>query len=488
MGDTGSGWPERGEEVVLNATRAGFALACLVAANVLPAQSPPPSAPVEGLYASDTRETASSLVLDEDGRFWWGFTMGALDTFALGRWTRDPDGTILLNSDPPVTAPTFTLRNATRNDEADLIVRLACDSGQAYQFLDIEVEYADGERVRDHFPALEYRLVPEPGRRVAAVTLGSAPFDFRSERFPVTQDQANVLTFGFNPNDLGITDFRNQRVRLGSGELSLSWRGVDLHYVRERALTAADRTDAAQLDALLAARSTRAAPAAPVAPGAVDVTLGEPVERVLERTSIQFTSDQSSGLRTAAPVDLRMRLGERLFDAGRIGGMDDLTLSITYGPRSETVTGVFFNYQDGLLDLAQALERARAFRAWLEQGGFARSTSYEGNAMPDFRVVTFDNSDGATASDWDSASRMLADEGQAIKMMHLYSMGGGDYSANAQLFNVRRNERETCAHSEWSGTPGREWRLYLSLSLRSDLQLQEYEPPPDEGASPDTPD
>ena len=469
---------------MLNAMRAGFALACLALAHVLPAQAPP----VEGLYASDTRETGSSLLLDAEGRFWWAFTMGALDTFALGRWTRAADGTILLNSDPPVTAPTFTLRSATRSSEPDLVVRLACDAGQAYQFLDIEVEYADGERVRDRFPGLEYRLPAEPGRRVATVTLGSAPFDFRSERFPVDQSQANVLTFGFNPNDLGITDFRNQRVSLGSGELSFSWRGVDLHYVRERSLTAADRTDAAQLDALLAARSARAAPAAPLAPGAVEVTLGEPVERVLDRTGIQFMSDQSSGLRTAAPVDLRMRLGDRSFDAGRIGGVDDLTLSITYGPRSETVTGVFFNYQDGLLDLAQALERARAFRAWLEQGGFARSTSQEGNAMPDFRVVTFDGSDGASASDWDSAARLLADEGQAITMMHLYTLGAGDHLASAQLFNVRRNERETCAHAEWSGTPGREWRLYLSLAQRSDLQMQEYDVPETGGHSPDTSD
>src|SRR5688572_13046173 len=147
MRDTRPRWPERGEGVVLNALRAGFMLGCLVLATVLPAQAPPTSPPVEGLYASDTRETASSLALSEDGRFWWGFTMGAMDTVGTGRWTRETDGTILLNSDPPVAAPTFTLRSTARNDEPGLIVRLACDAGQAYQYLNIEVEYADGERV-----------------------------------------------------------------------------------------------------------------------------------------------------------------------------------------------------------------------------------------------------------------------------------------------------------------------------------------------------
>ena len=85
-------------------------------------------------------------------------------------------------------------------------------SREAAQYLDVVVEYADGERVAHNFSELECRTAEDSPRPVAAVQVGSGAFDLISERVPVNPQEANVFTFRFIPNDLGRVEFRNQRV------------------------------------------------------------------------------------------------------------------------------------------------------------------------------------------------------------------------------------------------------------------------------------
>src|SRR3954449_11061455 len=74
-----------------------------------------PATPVEGIYQSQMMEVGSQLVLAPDGRFLWFFSTGALDLMAEGRWTRDSDGPVLLNSAPPVVPPRFQLVGHSRD-------------------------------------------------------------------------------------------------------------------------------------------------------------------------------------------------------------------------------------------------------------------------------------------------------------------------------------------------------------------------------------
>ena len=217
----------------LHWTRLGLCALLAAAAMPLAAQ---PAAEVEGIYQDEVFEVASTLALSPSGRFLWVFSMGALDVAAEGRWTRESDGTVVLNSEP-VLAPRFELVGRSRDDRPGIAVRLACDSREAAQFLDVVVEYADGERVAHNFSELEYRTTAEDSPRpVAAVQVGSGAFDLISERVPVNPQEANVFTFRFIPNDLGRVEFRNQRVAVETGAvtaLSLDWRGTPLRYTRE---------------------------------------------------------------------------------------------------------------------------------------------------------------------------------------------------------------------------------------------------------------
>ena len=194
--------------------------------------------------------------------------MGALDVAAEGRWYGS-DGSVVLNSEP-VLAPRFGLVGRSRDNRPGIAVRLACDSREAAQFLDVVVEYADGERVAHNFSELEYRTTAEDSPRpVAAVQIGSGAFDLISERVPVNPQEANVFTFRFIPNDLERVEFRNQRVAVETGAvttLSLDWRGTPLRYTREGSAAGEELP-----------RLPPMPNAAPTAPVAVEVILYEPL-------------------------------------------------------------------------------------------------------------------------------------------------------------------------------------------------------------------
>lgn len=193
--------------------------------------SAPAAAAIEGTYVANLPETASALRLLPGGRFEWFFSQGALDLQGSGRWSRRDDRTLLLTSDPPVVPPRFTLLERRRDGEPGLLVKVVDASGAPANFLDVRAEYSDGSGA-DGFiqEGGEYRFAAEAGRSIVALFLGSAVFDFVSERYPVAADEANVISFRFEANDVGKHDFQAHPVTLEPRALEMSWKGLELRY------------------------------------------------------------------------------------------------------------------------------------------------------------------------------------------------------------------------------------------------------------------
>lgn len=407
--------------------------------------------PVEGVYQSEVMEVGSQLVLSPDGRFLWLFSTGALDVAAEGRWTRETEGSIRLDSDPAPVAPRFELVGRSRDAQPGVAVRLACDSRQAAQFLDVTVEYADGSRSEDHFAGAEYRT--DGSRPVAAVQIGSGPFDLMSERFPVNAAEANVLTVRFEPNDLGRENFQGQLASVANGVLNLEWRAMPLRYRRQG--SAAGET----LPRLPA--TARADPDA--APVALAVTLNEPMADLQARAGTALAGGDGM-LAARGPVDLRLNAGGQSIDLGRIDARQQPLLIVENGGDG-LVSGLIFDYEPGLLSLDEALTRAQGFRQWLEQAGFALLPGADRlGDRPAFTVMPEDGSEGARAADWADAARMLGDEARAVTAMELYALRTQTHFAGVRLENVRRHERLVCPHAEWAGEAGREWRLMVTIN------------------------
>lgn len=410
-----------------------------------------PVAEIEGHYHAEVMEVGSQLSLSADGRFVWLFSSGALDVAAEGRWTRETEGSIRLDSAPAVTPPRFELVGRSRDAQPGVAVRLACDSRRAAQFLDVVIEYADGERFTDHFAGVEYRT--DGSRPVAAVQVGSGPFDLMSERFPVDAAEANVVTVRFVRNDLGRIDFQGQLASVANGVLSMEWRAMPLRYRRQGSTAGQDFQ---QLP-----RPARAEPEA--APFATAVTLGEPMADLQARAGAGLAGGEGM-FAARGPVDLRLGYGGHSIDLGRIDARQQPLLVVDSGGDGR-VSGVAFDYAPGLLPLDEALTRAQAFRQWLEQAGFAQQPGGERlGDQPAFTVVPEDGSEGARATDWADAARMLGDEAQAVSAMELYGLRTQSHYAGVRLENVRRHERLVCPHAEWAGEAGREWRLMVTIN------------------------
>jgi len=415
-------------------------------------QTPPAS--VEGVYADQVFEVGSTLMLSPSGRFFWVFSMGALDLAAQGRWTQVPGGAVVLTSDPGIVAPRFELVGRSRDGRPGTSVRLVCETGDASHFLGALFEYEDGERVLHRFENFATRTDDEPPRRVAAVQVASESFDLLSDRFAV-DESANVFTFRFLPGDLGLVDFRDQRVEVAGNALSFAWRGMPLRYVREGT--------AVGVEVPALPRPPAAEPTA--VPAAVEVRVGETIEALQARegAELPFVPERGS-LRAFGPLDLRLGIGDATLDVGRIDAAGAFPLVVRDDEGRGLVRDVSFPYQDGPLTLDEAFARARSLQAWLEQAGFSAAPDPAApGTIPPFMVGPYSGDGTPHAEDWDSAARMLGDEGQGIVDMQLYTLAAGDRHVNVTIYNSRRQAQQDCPHAELPGPPGREWRLYVDV-------------------------
>lgn len=472
------------------AVRFFLGLAALALGSAAPAQSGP-----EGLYVTDTMETASALELAPDGRFRWMLTVGALDMTAEGRWRRDGND-VLLDTEPPVEPPRFEFLGAGREQAPGLVVRVAGPRGRTPEYLDAEAEYDSGAPGYAHLDEDAYRFEPAPGRRILAIRVGSHGFRFWSERYPVPAD-ANQMRFRFFPGDLGRANFRAERATIDGDSLTLNVLGGPVRYLRLTAEQNAElQTAIAEIAAGAAGETDADAPEQPAAPPApagpappVEVLIGEAVDSFVARAPPELRPTGEGlipGIIT--PVELSYRFGERVFAFGRVGGADYLWMGIDTSWRRRQVDGLSFSYQDRLLTLAEVLERARGLESWLRAGGFEirPDTAAEYPEPASFTAIAHARDDdgafvdsGAVirGADWASTAQVLGDEAVSVVTMHLFTLKTGDIHAIAYLDNLRRMVTRYGGTSDLDHADGREWRLNVRITLDPAIIQRDWSPP-----------
>lgn len=295
------------------AARLILALAALALAAPAPAAPPPP--PVEGLYVADMMETASALRLTADGRWEWMLSVGALDMAGAGRWTRQPDGSLLLDSDPPVVAPRFELIGRTKSADPGILVRVADESGSAPAWLGAVAEYRGGGTTGGRFEGGEHYFEPDPARPIAAVRVDTV-FGIASERYEV--EAGDVLSFRFHPNDLGLADFRDVRVAVEPDALTFVWQGTKLRYEREgarRARAAPPEDSAVPSEAEAAAEEAAAEEAAEAVADAVEAGSPDPADLAMDGVDdVAAMDEEEAGLPDRLAAGVEALLGISLDD------------------------------------------------------------------------------------------------------------------------------------------------------------------------------
>jgi hypothetical protein len=178
-------------------------------------------------------DTVSGLMLLANGRFRFGFSAGALDLSAEGRWTSDGHS-ITLNTEPRPTPAVFSAGPVSHSG-GPLLVKVTNPAGRGLSLIDLRLGFADGHVVEDYTQDDGWQLT-EGGDASAVrwVELTIGIYGLPPRRFPLDPAAGNEFTFVLTPNDLGVRDFHDTVLLITRAGLVLSLMGGTGVYARER--------------------------------------------------------------------------------------------------------------------------------------------------------------------------------------------------------------------------------------------------------------
>lgn len=178
-------------------------------------------------------DVVSLLELRPDGHFRYMLSAGALDTHAEGRWTSD-GRTIVLNTEPRPTPPTFTAGPVTRTGAAPLVVLVRGPNGRGIAGIDLKMGFADGRELEGYTQDYGWHYVEDDRPPAPAwVELSLAMYGLPPRRFPLDASAGNQFAFTLVPNDIGVQDFRDQALAITAEGLVISGPGGTGTYARE---------------------------------------------------------------------------------------------------------------------------------------------------------------------------------------------------------------------------------------------------------------
>jgi hypothetical protein len=207
-------------------------LAACGGAVATPAAAPDPA--LAGRYRlQGGPDVASELELTADGRFGYFLMAGALDQRAQGRWTSDGRN-VVLNTEPRPVPAAFAAEPPSHSDEAPLVVRVTTPGGPGLAGIDLVFGFADGRRVEGYTQEAGWQYTDEaPPGRPAWVILSLAMYGIAPHRFALDPAAGNQYNFTLTPNDMEVTDFRDQALEISGRDLVYHRNGETGTYVRE---------------------------------------------------------------------------------------------------------------------------------------------------------------------------------------------------------------------------------------------------------------
>jgi hypothetical protein len=177
-------------------------------------------ADIAGQYAlRGVREAAGGIELLADGRFRYGFSYGALDETAEGRWTFD-GRRVRLNTDPRPAPPSWRMLPAEAGDPALFQLMLQSPAGKPIPNIEVSVRMADGS-VETAQTRQDWLEAPLDGRHVPVSVRFHIPVhEVTSPEFPLDVGAARRIRIQLDPGGLGIRDFHDWPLDWNDGLLS----------------------------------------------------------------------------------------------------------------------------------------------------------------------------------------------------------------------------------------------------------------------------
>lgn len=161
--------------------------------------------PAVGDYSGSQMEMAAGLRLKPDGTFEYGLTVGSLDEWAQGRWTRAGQR-IELVSDPRPIAPTITAGRIEEAPGEPFAIRLLAPNGRDIPGVDLQIDFDTGEPFESYLSGGPWSLPAEERRQPRFVTFSMNAYRIHSGRLSLRAEAGTIATFLLTPNDFGVVD------------------------------------------------------------------------------------------------------------------------------------------------------------------------------------------------------------------------------------------------------------------------------------------
>jgi hypothetical protein len=203
-------------------------LGVVLGLSALSLTQPSPAAVQPGTYEGNQTEIAAALQLQPNGRFRYALSYGALDERAEGRW-EEKDGAVLLTTEPQPKPPAFPVVSDTPSPDGKVYASLEKAEELGLLTLTLLVRY-EGAHAFDYVEADETGLVPVPAGARIAELVPSIPAVLQVAEPHKLTPGGHKIVFRFEPNDLGIADFRAERLAIDGAELRLRRHDRDLRF------------------------------------------------------------------------------------------------------------------------------------------------------------------------------------------------------------------------------------------------------------------
>lgn len=205
-------------------------LALLMAVIASPAFAQHPASLI-GHYDGHQMEMGAELILAANGRFHYGVAYGALDEEAIGTWVLEGDH-VLLTSDP-VTPPRFVFLGQKPAPAGTMKLSLEAPQGMSMQYFDAVLTFAhrepEGAQFTDDGVSRPISAKDPP----LTARLFLPTFQLKGEPVSIDPAKGYWLSFRFELNDLGKTDFRATPMALDKGDLLLERFGRTIRFHRD---------------------------------------------------------------------------------------------------------------------------------------------------------------------------------------------------------------------------------------------------------------
>ena len=203
------------------------ALAIMLAFLAAPAAA---QADLAGRYRLDEGpDAAGQLVLQDDGRFYYAMSVGALDEGAQGRW-ESKDGKACLQTVPKPVPPVFSRISAGTARERTATLQVVWPDGEGVAGVNFTLGFDDGEPIRSYTQQDGWSMPAQEPRQPRWVEVGIPMYGIASPRFAFEAADSGRLRILLTPNDMGVVDFGGACLEAKDGRFILHRKEGEMRF------------------------------------------------------------------------------------------------------------------------------------------------------------------------------------------------------------------------------------------------------------------